>query len=135
MKKFIAILMIVLSIGLFAGETLKKALNNNKIGDVWISGVVRVYDDVWKYTITDGRYVGFLDIGPNDIDVIMRTNDPTELPGASYRNMDGWLDEGSLWRWLAEEQARGRNHQHILLEDYRNMIRRQSRKNAQRNKL
>jgi hypothetical protein len=135
MKKLVVVLMLIVSMLIFADQSFKQAMNDERVGPVSITAVIRVHDDVWKYIVTDGSWIGFLDIEPNDINVIMKTDDPTALPGVGKRNLDGWVDKYKVENWLYEEAARGRYHEAILLKDYRTQIRNRGAKNVQKSRL
>ena len=133
MKKFLVVLMMVLSMVTF-GKTFKEAMNEDLTGNVWITTVMR-YKGEWWYTVTDGSYIGLIAVGPNDTATIMKTNDPTLLPGAGKRNFKGWFSASNFERWMYESTANGQFPEMILLNDYRAQINRSGKKNAQKSRL
>lgn len=132
MKKFLVVLMIVLSMVGF-GKTFKEAMNDDLTGNVWIGGLVNDADAV-KYFVTDGTWVGFLAMNPNDVNIILKTNDPTKLPGVGKRKFEGWYKAADVERLVYEEAARG-NYILMSLDDYRAYLRRNGKKNAQKSRL
>lgn len=133
MKKLVIMLMMVVSMVGF-GKTFKEAMNENGIGAVRIGGVIETRNG-WMYFITDSVNVGFLEMGPNDASVVMKTDDPTMLPGAGKRNFDGWTDLNGLRNWTYEQGARGIVPGWKTLAEYRVMIKNSGKKNAQKSRL
>lgn len=133
MKKFLVVLMMVLSMVGF-GQTFKEAMNDPAIGSVRIGGIVKDTPTVIKYLITDGRMVGLLTTDPNDVNIILKTDDPTALPGAGKRQFEGWYLAEALEILMYQEAAKG-NYFLISLDDYRAYLRRNGKKNAQKSRL
>ena len=133
MKKLVVMLMMVLSMVTF-GQTFKEAMNDPAIGSVRIGGIVKDTPTVTKYLITDGRMVGLLTMNPNDVNIILRTDDPTALPGAGKREFDGWYKAEALEILMYQEAAKG-NYFLMALDDYRAYLRRNGKKNAQKSRL
>ena len=133
MKKLVIMLMMVVSMVGF-GQTFKEAMNDPDVGNVWITAVMK-YKGEWWYTVSDRTYIGLIAIGPNDTAVIMKTTDPTALPGAGKRKFEGWFTKQSFETWGYEQAARGRMPEIIPLADYRAQINRRGKKNAQKSRL
>lgn len=133
MKKLVIMLMVVLSVVGF-GKTFKEAMNEDLTGNVWITAVIR-YKGEWYYTVTDRTYIGLVAMGPNDTPVVMKSTDPTLLPGAGKRKFIGWISAGNFERWMYESAANGQYPEITLLNDYRAQINRSGKKNAQKSRL
>lgn len=133
MKKMLVVLMMMLSMVTF-GQTFKEAMNDPAIGSVRIGGVVQDTPTVRKYLITDGRMVGLLAMDPNDVNIVLKTDDPTALPGAGKRKFEGWYQAEALEILMYQEAAKG-NYFLIALDDYRAYLRRNGKKNAQKSRL
>ena len=125
-------MMVVSMVGF--GKTFKEAMNDNRIGGVRIAAVIETRNG-WKYMITDNVNIGFLEMGPNDASVVMKTDDPTLLPGAGKRNFEGWTDQAGLQSWLYEQGARGFVPGFKTLAEYRVIIKNSGKKNAQKSRL
>lgn len=133
MKKLVIMLMMVLSMVTF-GQTFKEAMNDNRIGGVRIAGVIKTRGG-WKYMVTDNVAIGFLEMGPNDANTVMKTDDPTLLPGAGKRNFEGWTDAAGLQNWMYEQGARGFMPDFKTLGEWRVIIKNSGKKNAQKSRL
>lgn len=132
MKKFLVVLMMVLSMVTF-GKTFKEAMNEDLTSNVWIAGAIDDNGTI-KYIVTDGTWMGFLAVNSNDTNVILKSNDPTALSGAGKRKFDGWFKSYDVERYVYEQAARG-NYIALPLDEYRAYIRKNGKKSAQKSRL